>query len=111
MTAIWFSVLNSEEKDLKEDPFHPDEAHSLPLFGKPLEIGCFSVDAGRTIYFNNSQLNYLAVPEKSCDLHIDLNKDFAIDVHRLYNRLEKMHQTLYWMLHNKENLQKNHLSL
>lgn len=103
MSSIWFSLVNSEEKDLKEIPFHPDEKHPQLLFGKPIEIGCFSIDDERIIHFDRSQMKYLVLPLEYYNLHMDLNVNFDLDVQLDFKRLEKMHQTLYWLLYTNEN--------
>lgn len=102
MTTVWFSLINSDEKDSEEVPFHLADKYIRPLIGKPLEIGCFSVDSKSSVHFDKSHLKYLISSLRTNDIHFDLNLNFDIDQHNFhYFTLGKMHKTLFWLLNSK----------
>ncbi|KAF8795961.1 decapping and exoribonuclease protein-like [Argiope bruennichi] len=101
MTTIFFSCIDSEEIDPQESPFQPRDGQNIPLFGKPKEIGHFSIDARRKIHFDKSQMKYLIPLLKMRGLYLDLNVNFSTDVSHNYVAISKMYQTLYWLKHHK----------
>ncbi|GFU05784.1 decapping and exoribonuclease protein [Nephila pilipes] len=107
MTTIYFSSLNSEEIDLLESPFDPYESTDTPLFGKPKEIGHFSIDSERRIHFDRSQMKYLISPLKMKNIHLNLDANFSSDIFHEYVTLEKMYQTLHWLKHHQQILKTN----
>lgn len=102
MTTIWFSTLNSDEKDIQESPFSPFAINSKPLFGNPKEIGHFSIDSSRNIHFDQSKMRYLTFPTKHQEIYMDLNINFTEDYNHQYVTIDKMRQLQYWILQNKE---------
>ncbi|XP_054713116.1 decapping and exoribonuclease protein-like isoform X2 [Uloborus diversus] len=104
VNEIWFSKLQSDEKD-STDPFQLSGAHDRHVFGKPREIGFFSIDSSRQLLENKSQMKYLVFPLKMRDLEIDLNVNCKLDVFHYYNTIEKMYQTLKWLSRNQKKLQ------
>ncbi|GBM54262.1 hypothetical protein AVEN_208598-1 [Araneus ventricosus] len=101
MTTISFSYVDSEEIDPQEAPFPLSNGKNIPLFGKPKEIGHFSIDARRKIHFDKSQMKYLIPFWKMRDLGFDLNMNFSTDVVHNYVAIDKMYQTLYWLKYHK----------
>lgn len=104
MTTISFTKLDSEEIDENESPFQPFQGQHISLFGKPKEIGHFSIDCERKIHFNKSQMKYLISSLKTDNLELDLKKNYKSDVTHRYVTLEKIYQILYWMKHHKSDL-------
>ncbi|GFT47821.1 decapping and exoribonuclease protein [Trichonephila clavipes] len=102
MTTIYFSRLDSEEIDPLESPFDPNLSVEIPLFGKPKEIGHFSIDSERRIHFNRSQMKYLIFPLKMKNVHLDLKVNFVDDIFHEYVILSKLYQTLQWLQYHQQ---------
>ncbi|GFT62594.1 decapping and exoribonuclease protein [Trichonephila clavipes] len=102
MTTIYFSILDSEEIDPLESPFDPNLSVKIPLFGKPKEIGHFSIDSERRIHFNRSQMKYLVFPLKMRNVHLDLKVNFDDDIFHEYVILSKLYRTLQWLQYHQQ---------
>jgi len=100
-------------------------ARRFPYFGKPKEIGCFSLDDNRLFHPDRSQLRYFIDPrciatvrgsEDRLNQHNrDPNVPLNLDLHAGYEQLiardetlkEKLNDILRWILFTRKNRKAN----